>query len=556
MKYWLFTAENKASAYEMTRETSKADEGWDPSTSTITHLEAEPGDAVLLWRKGRGGGVVALGEIASTTRAERELPWALARLQARSKDGSTPPHAKVHVSLEKLSFAAPLSAQALRAAGLGHVAKQARSTTEGRNLVPLDLTDGQWGELAQLVQKVQPPKDMPTAWNIQPGVVVKRAELHDVYGGNPRLAVGASGRTPNAFLFLEHGSTGDLASRWQGAVLVAPGQAQWTDSVSYDNLAALAHRRRGVPLRVFVAHDSECLYIGEFVIDPASPIDSWVDTGKRDIQSSFSRRRPDLVDTRAPLFRLRQLDGVTMPTDRVTPFRNALRISLRLQPGGDQPAAATIRELLSVLEREPSTAASLGELDEAQMLATLVQRARRQADLDDLRAAVENRGSSERDLQRILERMTWIFGGEFLPGTARRNLTLRDQLDLALLRPDGTLHGVELKKADVKLLVTGQRNHLIVGPEVNKAVGQSMNYLRELDESRPKILVDLGIDCRRASMTVVIGHTGFVTTDASRRQIDETMRTYNSYLSRVNVTTYDHLIENAQRSLDLTPSGP
>lgn len=152
--------------------------------------------------------------------------------------------------------------------------------------------------------------------------------------------------------------------------------------------------------------------------------------------------------------------------------------------------------------------------------------------------------------------MTWIFGGEFLPGTARRNLTLRDQLDLALLRPDGTLHGVELKKADVKLLVTGQRNHLIVGPEVNKAVGQSMNYLRELDESRPKILVDLGIDCRRASMTVVIGHTGFVTTDASRRQIDETMRTYNSYLSRVNVTTYDHLIENAQRSLDLTPSGP
>ena len=150
--------------------------------------------------------------------------------------------------------------------------------------------------------------------------------------------------------------------------------------------------------------------------------------------------------------------------------------------------------------------------------------------------------------------MTWIFGGEFLPGTVRRNITLRDQLDLALLRPDGTLHGVELKKANITRLVTGQRNHLIVGTEVNKAVGQAMNYLRELDEKRPQILVDLGIDCRRASMTVVIGHSGFVTTGASPQEIDETIRTFNSYLTRLSVTTYGRLIENAQRTINLTAS--
>lgn len=148
--------------------------------------------------------------------------------------------------------------------------------------------------------------------------------------------------------------------------------------------------------------------------------------------------------------------------------------------------------------------------------------------------------------------MTWIFGGEFLPGTARRNLTLRDQLDLTLLRPDGTLHGVELKKANIDRLVTVQRNHLIVGHEINKAVGQAMNYLRELDEKRSQLLVDLGIDARRASMTVVIGHSTFVTNGASSAQIDETIRTYNSHLTRVSVTTYDRLIGNAQRTLDLT----
>lgn len=49
--------------------------------------------------------------------------------------------------------------------------------------------------------------------------------------------------------------------------------------------------------------------------------------------------------------------------------------------------------------------------------------------------------------------MTWIFGGELLATPARRSLTTRDQLDLTLIRPDGTLHGVELKLARISRLV-------------------------------------------------------------------------------------------------------
>ncbi|MFJ3141343.1 hypothetical protein ACIPJM_02595 [Streptomyces halstedii] len=135
-----------------------------------------------------------------------------------------------------------------------------------------------------------------------------------------------------------------------------------------------------------------------------------------------------------------------------------------------------------MVENDPVVAASLSELSEAQLLATLTQRARRQADLVELRAAAEDSATSEGDLQKPVQRMAWIFGGEFLPGTARRSLTLRDQLDLTLLRPDGTLHGVELKKTNIDRLVTVQCNHLIVGHEINKAVVQAMNYLRELDE--------------------------------------------------------------------------
>jgi hypothetical protein len=147
--------------------------------------------------------------------------------------------------------------------------------------------------------------------------------------------------------------------------------------------------------------------------------------------------------------------------------------------------------------------------------------------------------------------MTWIFGGEFLAGTGRRQLTVLDQLDLVLFRPDGSLHGVELKRPGILRLVKKPLNHWIVGSHVHEAVGQAESYLRELDEARDHILSRLDIDCRRASMTVVIGHRDHDQSDATSQEIDEAIRTYNSHLSRVSVTTYDNLIENAQRMLDL-----
>ena len=86
-------------------------------------------------------------------------------------------------------------------------------------------------------------------------------------------------------------------------------------------------------------------------------------------------------------------------------------------------------------------------------------------------------------------------------------------------------------------------------------MGQAMNYLRELDEKRPNIFSDQQLDSRRASMTVVIGHTRLVTNGTSPREIDETIRTYNSHYARISVITYDRLVENAQRILGLTAPG-
>jgi hypothetical protein len=83
-----------------------------------------------------------------------------------------------------------------------------------------------------------------------------------------------------------------------------------------------------------------------------------------------------------------------------------------------------------------------------------------------------------------------------------------------------------------------------------------MNYLRTLDEMalglRTAHRDDLGLDrdYRRASAIVIIGHPSRSSTGVTNRaQVEQTLRTYNSHLSRVQVLTYADLLDAAGRAL-------
>lgn len=564
MKHWLVVSEYRNYLYGAQREKA---EDWVSSMAVLAEPGARAGDGCILWRPEAGGGVVANGEVTRIT-VERpvDFPALRAAREREGGDGVQPSRAWADLAFGKLTLSNPVPPSALLDAELGSVVESARLaekrpeqwdghlwSREGPTAMPVEMSEAQFHRLTELADHASPPADWPATWNIPPGSIVQRSKLHKVYGGNPRVWAGSSATTPNAFLFLSADRAPELSPRWAAGALLAAGHGQSEDSVSVENLGVLAHLRRGIPLRVFIARGNECLYLGEFVSDLARPVESWLVTGQKSRKYAISDS-PIVWDVRTPIFRLRQLSGVTLPADGTELFRVAPRINLALHPSDDQPAATAVRELLVTLEREPSLAAALGGLDEAQVLAALVQRARRRGDLDRLRVAVGDPSTSERSLQKLLEQMTWIFGGEFLAGTGRRRLTVLDQLDLALLRPDGSLHGVELKRSGIRALVKKQHNHWIVSHHVHKAVGQAENYLRELDEARDHILSRLQIDCRRASMTVVIGHRGHDRSGASSQEIDEAIRTYNSHLSRVSVTTYDDLIENAQRMLELAAS--
>ncbi|WP_454231561.1 Shedu anti-phage system protein SduA domain-containing protein [Mycolicibacterium fortuitum] len=172
--------------------------------------------------------------------------------------------------------------------------------------------------------------------------------------------------------------------------------------------------------------------------------------------------------------------------------------------------------------------------------------------LETLREIAANPESDELSFQRILQDNPWMFGGQFVGVEATRTLTTQDQIDIALVTGDGSLHIVELKRANIPKLVVPYRNHLIVGKDVHEAVSQAENYLRSLDEEAHTIKSKLGFEAHRVFATVVIGHINHNTEDIEKDDFYRTLRTYNSHLTRVQVITYDQLIANAMNSLELT----
>jgi hypothetical protein len=129
-----------------------------------------------------------------------------------------------------------------------------------------------------------------------------------------------------------------------------------------------------------------------------------------------------------------------------------------------------------------------------------------------LRSLVTTPGANETDMQKILQNNHWIFGGQFVEVSPRRDLVPMQEHDLLLIAADKSVTIVELKGPSAPLLGRPRNNHLTISNAVNDAVGQCMNYLRSMDEFSlslgTKHSNDLGLDYdfRRADAIVVIGH--------------------------------------------------
>lgn len=565
MAHWLLTTTD-SSFYQPLRdsqlytwETSRCDHG----KHVIAGLE--PGDDVALLRTGGHGGIVAHGQVSTVLNRHTTNDRGYCDLHL------------INARFTTTYLGNPLPLAALP--GLGPATQALHTRSSRRDRVPLELTDAVWQTLLTDAGK---PRDhqWPISWEIPIGAVVNRADVHQAYGGQRQGVIVHSASTPNTFVFLGAGpftlpythrftDDGTLLLVGKPEQLTSPPQPG-TPVTSGENRYVTAHLRAGYPVRVFHSRGRRpSLYLGEVVIDQQQMVDRWIEVSADD-----ARRRPSRRDRKlarpypaglpapaparfyAPLLRVHPVTELQPFLDPQQAPRRRPR-SLRLQVSTEPAGAATPDAGLAdgeVIRRAAALLAgpdreALLEVVDTDALASLITRHRRRQGLDELRRLVRDPKTRELQLQKVLEQHSWMFGGDYMGLAVRRRLSLSEELDIPLIRGDGTLHGVEIKCAYEPKLIEIHRGRAAAGTPVHWAVVQAMNYLRSLDEQRAQIQDEYEIDCQRASMTVVIGHPMFVRDRFTPAEIAAALRTYNAQLSRINVITYAELIEGAERSL-------
>jgi hypothetical protein len=223
----------------------------------------------------------------------------------------------------------------------------------------------------------------------------------------------------------------------------------------------------------------------------------------------------------------------------------------------DRVDVEDIQEVAQRLVATPEALLALAADEDGMLLLRAAELRQRMAKLGEIRRVVEDPAASEHELQQAFQAQPWIFGGQFIDTAARRSLFLGSEVDIPLLRADGSLHIVELKRAMglAPPLVVRQGASFVPAADVHHAVMQAVMYLVGLDENRHQIRAEFGIEARRASATVLIGHPA-LHPEIPEDQINETLRALNTHVSRVEVLTYKELIENAERALGGSPITP
>ncbi len=167
----------------------------------------------------------------------------------------------------------------------------------------------------------------------------------------------------------------------------------------------------------------------------------------------------------------------------------------------------------------------------------------------ELRGNLEADKNSESVYQDWCERHSWAFGNAYVMRDQVRELTPGDTLDMLLPTViSGYRDIVELKRPDMTVLLydESRRNHYF-SAHVSKAIGQCHRYLDVLHEEAGKGLRDhQEIVAYHPRAIIVIGRSSDWGIDQVRA-----LHGLNQRLSGVNIMTYDHLLAQGERVVEM-----
>ena len=225
--------------------------------------------------------------------------------------------------------------------------------------------------------------------------------------------------------------------------------------------------------------------------------------------------------------------------------------SLRQLINGDSSNAELVSRLASALTIDSELMVAILMSDQAQLAIQLRERTRRSEVLEELERLINAPDTPESDFQRLLEQNPWVFGGEVVRVAELRSITSADEVDIPIVRGDGSVLIVELKRASAVSISRSDHGYPVLSVEVHLAIQQAQRYLYELDRIADTLLQKHRFDARRATALVVIGKDPQFDDSLKGDKFRESLRIYNSHLARVQLITYDALLSNARRLLDL-----
>jgi|GEM_PF-774363 len=142
--------------------------------------------------------------------------------------------------------------------------------------------------------------------------------------------------------------------------------------------------------------------------------------------------------------------------------------------------------------------------------------------------------------QKFLKNHFWIFGLEYVSAKSQKQAGAKNRPDFSLERYDKFRDIVEIKRPHDEVFVK-KANRYHQGQKLKEALAEVMDYVDYFLTHINDEIVEFGETYYKPRAIIVIGRT---------KEFGEKVRQLNSFLHRIEVVTYDELIERAEKIIE------
>ncbi len=242
-------------------------------------------------------------------------------------------------------------------------------------------------------------------------------------------------------------------------------------------------------------------------------------------------------------------------TENIEPFKTGLKKYLTLDISTSDLSKEQLLSLLHSLKAEDLTYIS-ENLKTTPQLVQLANSIRLQKYKDTIKEFEErlrkdySETSGENSWQGWLTKNFWLFGSNYKNPIPKAKINIQGSMpDFIFPSIDGCVDGIDIKKPNVgEILIkdTSHVNSYYWSPEINKAIGQVVNYLYDMDENRLKLAELLKVNIARPRGIIVAGRSNNWTAEQLKAY-----RKLSFSLHGVEILTYDHILERAKSLINL-----